>query len=1191
MASAGFSSDTDWAAQLSAEQARRHQAEAALAAAEARVATLEQERAAIASQAQRQHIQLTALVQSQRVGLVLVDELGRIQFVNQHFWELFGLPPVAGPAEGGPPIPYAAVYIDDAFADPAAFSARAQALNAAGQTVLQEEFALADGRTVELDYLVLDVARAGRLICYREVTERRHRDAEVRTLSYIPEQNPNAILRLTPTGEVVYANPAAAHLQQALADESQGLLPHLVALVQAALRTPEQHQQELALAGQHYLCTAVAVPGESYATLYLTNITARYQAEQELVRQQTFYESVLEQVPSWVAVFDAEHRYLYLNPAVERDPATRAWMLGKTSTEAGTRRQRPAAMMQQRADAFAKALDEQREVEWEELHERENERRYLLVRYRPVTAADGRMLVICSGIDITERKQAEEKMARQQEFYESILNLLPVDVAVFDAEHRFLFVNPSSVSDPAVRQQIIGLTSEEYLKMRQQYHPDGITQQRQQYFDLAVRTRADVTWEEMRTDRQQRPKLLMRHLRPVFGPDGALRLVVGSGIDITARYQAEKLQHEVQMMLQEQQAFVRQILDALPNVLYVLDPDNTVSFANDAYEEMIVHGQHWLAEGAPVAAQGEMRQMQELNALVRLTLHAQTRELPFTLNTGEMLHYQVHKRPMLRADGQMGILTISTDITSIKNARQELERREKQYHDLVYYSQALICTHDLHGTILSVNPAIERLLQVPAALLVGRSLYEALPLEHHAALHAYLAGGRPMESQSQIVTVRTYAGERRYLQYYTYQVSEEGYPPYVVASGYDVTDGYLAQRALQQAKQEAEEDALAKEAFLARMSHEIRTPLNGVLGMAALLQKTELTAPQQEYLNTMQHAGKHLLTLVNDVLDMAKITNQHLQLHHEAFDLAVALQGAGHTVAALAAEKGLQLEVEPLRLRASRVVGDAYRLHQVLLNLLSNAIKFTEYGSIRLGAEVVEDKPEQLTLRFWVQDTGIGIAPEEQLHIFDAFAQASPETSLQFGGTGLGLSISGHLVHQMGGTLLLCSQPGHGTTFSFRLALPRAVEDAAQVPMPPAATYEGLRNMRVLLAEDNLVNQRIAVAVLEHWGVQVTAVGNGLDALAQLQKHRFDASLLDIRMPGLSGVEVTTAIRRYADVGRAAIPIIALTANAFEADRAAYLAAGMNACITKPYEEADLCQLLLELTEDVPREGAEPERS
>ena len=1170
----------DWAAQLHAEQTRREQAEAARDAAEARIVALEQQLATTASHAQRHQTQLTALVQNLRAGLVLVDEQGQIQFVNQYFWELFGLPPVAGPAEGGPPIPYSAVYIDDAFQDPAAFTVRARALNAAGQTALHEEFILADGRVVELDYLVLDSVRAGRLICYRDVTERHHRDAELRTLSYIPDQSPKPILRLTATGGVVYANPAAAPLLQALATDAQGgLRQRLAALVQAALRAPEQQQQELAVAGQHYLFTAVAVPGEAYATLYLTNITVRYQAEQLLAEQRTFYESLLAQVPTAVAVFDADHRYIFLNPAVEPDPVVRAWMVGKTSEEAGAHRQRPAAIIRQRTSAFADAVREQRDVDWEEMHAVPDGHKYLLLRYRPIVAADGRVLVIGSGVDITERKQAEEQMVRQQEFYESILNLLPVDVAVFDAEHRFLFVNPSSVADPVVRQQIIGLSNAEYIQLRQQRHPNGLVEERAKYFDLAVRTRSDVTWEEMRTDRLKRPQLIMRHLRPVFNADGTLRLVVGSGIDITARYTAEQVQQQVQVMLQVQQAFIRQILDSLPNVIYMVDPDNTISFSNNVYDTIIEQSQHWQEADAPAKVLEELRLVRELNELVRMSQHAQTRELPFTLATGETRYFQVYKRPLLRADGQVGILTISTDITAVKQARQELERREKQYHDLVYYSQALICTHDMQGRVLSVNPAIERLLGYKAAQLVGRPLREAMPPEHHAALQAYLDGDKPLRSQARVVTVLTSAGERRYLQYYTYQVVEEGYPPYVVASGYDVTEGFVAQRALQQAKQEAEENSQAKEAFLARMSHEIRTPLNGVLGMAALLQKTALTPAQQEYLTTMQHAGQHLLALINDVLDMAKITTQHLELGHEPFDLAMALQGAGHTVAALAAQKGLQLAVELPPTPVPRVVGDAYRLHQVLLNLLSNAIKFTERGSIRLGAELLEARPDELLLRFWVQDTGIGIVPEAQAQIFDAFAQANHETSLRFGGTGLGLAISEQLVQQMGGVLRLCSEPGSGTTFSFRVALARAVEAAAaQAPAPAPPTYEGLRNLRVLLAEDNLVNQRIAVAVLEYWGVQVLAVDNGLDALAQLLQQRFDAVLLDIRMPGMSGVQVTEAIRRHPVTAQANVPIVALTANAFAADRAAYLAAGMNACLTKPYEEAALCELLLALT-------------
>ncbi|MBF9140772.1 PAS domain S-box protein [Hymenobacter properus] len=1172
-------SDAEWAAQLRAEQDRRAQAEAALAEAQARLTALENQLAHTASSAQHQHTQLTALVQNLQAGLVLVDQAGQIQFVNQHFWELFGLPPVAGPAEGGPPIPYAAVHIDEAFADPAAFMARARALHAAGQTVLQEEFTLADGRVVELDYLVLDTVGAGRLICYRDVTERHRRDEELRTLSYIPAQSPNAILRLTAAGEVDYANPAARLLLDALAAEAPGTVPQrLQALAEEALHAPLASRRTLDVAGQHYQFSAVAVPEQPFVSLYLTNVTERHLAEQRLAEQRAFYEGVLEQVPSAVAVFDAEHRYLFVNPAVEPDPAVRAWMLGKTSSETGPPRQRPEAIMQARQAAFAEAVKTEGEVVWEEMRPGPDGPVHFLLRYRSARDADGALRVISSGFEITARKQAEEKLARQREFYESILNLLPVDVAVFDAKHRFLFVNPSSISDPQIRQQAIGLTNAEYFALRGDRQPAGIAEQREQYFDLAVRTRTDVTWEEMRTDRKQRPQLIVRHLRPVFDADGQLRMVVGAGIDITARYTAEKLQHEVQQMLQVQQNFVRQILDALPNVLYLVDPSGAVSFANPAYETMIGHGSHWQPEGASEPVREEMRQMQALNQLVRTTQQPQVKEMPFTLKTGETRYFNVHKRPLRRLDGQFDILTISTDVTAVKQARQALERREKQYHDLVYYSQALICTHDLAGVVLSVNPAIERLMGLPAAQLVGRSLQQAIPAEHHAAVQAYL--GDTQQVQSGVVQVLAGGGERRYLQYYTYEVREEGYPTYVVASGYDVTEGILAQKALQQAKWEAEENAQAKEDFLARMSHEIRTPLNGVLGMASLLQKTELTPAQRDYLATMQHAGQHLLALLNDVLDMAKITTQHAPLNRAPFDLRMALQGAGQTVAALAAAKGLALVVEPLAAAVPRVVGDAYRLHQVLLNLLSNAIKFTEKGQVRLGADVIEENAEALTVHFRVEDTGIGISVKEQIHIFDAFAQASADTSRRYGGTGLGLAISQQLVAQMGGALRLSSRPGQGTVFMFLLTLPRAQEAAeAPAPAPARLACENLRGLRVLLAEDNVVNQRIAMAVLEHWGVQVTPVSNGRDALAELLKQPFDAALLDIRMPGLTGVQVTEAIRRHPEMARARVPIIALTANAFEADRAAYLAAGMNACLTKPYEEADLCQLLLELTE------------
>jgi PAS domain S-box-containing protein len=777
-------------------------------------------------------------------------------------------------------------------------------------------------------------------------------------------------------------------------------------------------------------------------------------------------------------------------------------------------------------------------------------------------------------------QQVAQQLAAQRELYEAILNVLPVEVVVWDEQHRSVFVNPAALPDAARRQQAIGLTPEDYFVLYDQVPPSPeVSQQRGQQFDAALDFCTEGVFEEMLTDPHKQEKRVMRYIHPVCYPDGTLRMAVSLGIDITARLLAEQHQgqRKTKAMLSSQQKFIQQIMDTLPNAVYLVNADGSLTFTNRAFRDMAAVTRHSQGGATSPVVQEELRQIMLFNQQVLNTGHAETRELTFTTTTGEKLYYQVYKRPIKQVGGQTGVFTITTDVTALRKASLELERREKQYYDLVYYSQALICTHDLEGRLLSVNPAIEHLMGLPAAQLVGHNLREALLPERHAAFQAYLDGDESRRAQPRIASIRTHAGELRYLQYYTYRVAEEGYPPYVVASGYDVTEGHLAQQALRQAKQEAEENARAKETFLSSMSHEIRTPLNGVLGMAALLQKTPLTASQQEYLSTMQHAGRHLLALVNDVLDMAKITTQPLQLENAPFDLALVLQGAGQTVAALAEQKGLMLSVAPPS--PARVVGDAYRLHQVLLNLLGNAIKFTETGSVRLGAEVLHDTPTELALHFWVQDTGIGMTAEEQAHVFEAFAQANAETSRRYGGTGLGLAISQQLVQQLGGTLSLHSTPGEGTTFSFELVLPRADEaSAAPVAAPAAVSYEGLRGLRVLLAEDNLVNQQIAIIVLENWGVKVTAESNGLDALAQLEAHPFDVALLDIRMPGLSGVEITTTIRHQPGALNANVPIIALTANAFEAERAAYLAVGMNACLTKPYEEADLCQLLLELT-------------
>ncbi|MCB2375974.1 response regulator [Hymenobacter sp. BT635] len=655
--------------------------------------------------------------------------------------------------------------------------------------------------------------------------------------------------------------------------------------------------------------------------------------------------------------------------------------------------------------------------------------------------------------------------------------------------------------------------------------------------------------------------------------------------DVTAQHQAITEQRQVEGQLAEQRQFYETILNELPVEVVVLDEEQRYLYANpsavpDEESRAWLMG-HTITEfcqryGYPLALAEQRHRMfdraQQEQELVRWD--------DITPYPDGTRCHQRHFKSIVSPDQTLRfMLGYGLDITDRVHAEQQLLDQQKFTQQVLDTAPSLIYVRDSQGKLVFTNQAMQQLREFQTyrqrasqdpASPVAREEQEYTAADAHV-----LATGEEIKKEDPYTLP---SGEVLWFQTIKRPLRRPDGTVEVLGVSTDITD-------LKKATEAAQAAATARENFLSNMSHEIRTPLNGVLGMAGQLAKTRLDVRQQELLTVIRSSGQHLLGVLNDVLDMAKITSGKLEFEQSAFNLCDSMGQAVEPLVVLATDKGLEFKGTPLRESCpnSWVVGDPFRLNQILINLVSNAIKFTERGTITVGGYFLSETDTHLTTEFRVTDTGIGIAPDKIARIFEGFTQAYADTTRRFGGTGLGLSISRALVEKLGGSLRVESEVGRGSTFSFTLTLPKA--EAPRLRKEEVVDNGSLAGRRVLLVEDNEINRDVARLMLEEWQVEVDEAPDGLVAVQMHAENAYDAVLMDIQMPNMNGLEATARIRQHPEQLRAQVPILALTANAFRADNELYLAAGMNDCLAKPFEEDTLYQKLVSLIAATPTGG------